>query len=152
MFGHAAAAAGMRRIGNCAKRHHAAHPRHVRHARILAPFYVELGPVHALCSRSAPKEASCQETVLIVVAMAWLYVVLMMALAEAFSSQGTVLGAIFTFILYGLLPLSIVLYVMGAPGRARARRAAERTVPSVDAPDGGDQTPGDAVAAERKVP
>jgi hypothetical protein len=90
--------------------------------------------------------------VVIVVAMAWLYVVLMMALAEAFSSQGTVLGAIFTFILYGLLPLSIVLYVMGAPGRARARRAAERSVLSVDAPDGGDQPAGETVAAERKVP
>jgi hypothetical protein len=90
--------------------------------------------------------------VVIVVAMAWLYVVLMMALAEAFSSQGTVLGAIFTFILYGLLPLSIVLYVMGAPGRGRARRAAERAEQSGDAPDGGDHAPGDAVPPEGKVP
>jgi hypothetical protein len=89
---------------------------------------------------------------LIVVAMAWLYVVLMMALAEALSSQGTVLGAIFTFVLYGLLPLSIVLYVMGAPGRARARRASEREAPSDAAPDGGDQTSGNAVAAEREEP
>jgi hypothetical protein len=91
--------------------------------------------------------------VVIVVAMAWIYVVLMMALAEAFSSQGTVLGAIFTFILYGLLPLSIVLYVMGTPGRARARRAAEaHAQPSGPAPDGGDQAPSDTVAAEREKP
>jgi hypothetical protein len=91
--------------------------------------------------------------VVIVVAMAWIYVVLMMALAEAFSSQGTVLGAIFTFILYGLLPLSIVLYVMGTPGRTRARRAAEaHAQPSDPAPDGGDQTPGDTVSAEREKP
>ena len=41
------------------------------------------------------------------VIIAWLYVVLMMALAEALSSQGSVLGAVFTFVLYGLLPLSI---------------------------------------------
>jgi hypothetical protein len=90
--------------------------------------------------------------VVIVVAMAWMYVVLMMALAEAFSSQGTVLGAIFTFVFYGLLPLSIVLYVMGTPGRARARRAAERAAASDAAPDGGDQPPGDAIAAEREKP
>lgn len=89
---------------------------------------------------------------MIVVAMAWIYVVLMMALAEAFSSQGTVLGAIFTFILYGLLPLSIVLYVMDSPRRARARRAAENVSPSSAAPDGGDHAAGDAVAAEREKP
>jgi hypothetical protein len=89
---------------------------------------------------------------MIVVAMAWLYVVLMMALAEAFSSQGTVLGAVFTFILYGLLPLSIVLYVMGAPRRARARRAAERGDASAGAPDGSNHAAGDAVAAEREKP
>ncbi len=89
---------------------------------------------------------------MIVVAMAWIYVVLMMALAEAFSSQGTVLGAIFTFILYGLLPLSIVLYVMGTPARARARRAAEQAAQSDAAPDGSNQAPGDAVAAEREKP
>jgi mannose/fructose/N-acetylgalactosamine-specific phosphotransferase system component IID len=44
-----------------------------------------------------------------IVAIGWVYVVLMMAVAEATSSQGTVLGAVFTFILYGLLPLGIVL-------------------------------------------
>lgn len=60
-----------------------------------------------------------------IVALAWLYVVLMMAIAEALSTQGTVLGAVFTFVLYGLLPLSIVLYVMGTPHRRRAARAAE---------------------------
>jgi hypothetical protein len=59
------------------------------------------------------------------VALAWIYVVGMMAVAEAMSSQGTVLGAIITFVLYGMLPLSIVLYVMNtpaAPARDRSRR------------------------------
>lgn len=60
------------------------------------------------------------------VAIAWLYVALMMALAEATSSQGSVLGAVVTFALYGLLPISIVLYVMGAPRRREARRRAEQ--------------------------
>jgi mannose/fructose/N-acetylgalactosamine-specific phosphotransferase system component IID len=61
---------------------------------------------------------------MMIVTIAWMYVVLMMALAEAFSSSGSVLGAIFTFLLYGVLPLSIVLYVMGTPARRRARSAA----------------------------
>lgn len=58
-----------------------------------------------------------------VVVIAWLYVVLMAAVAEAVSSTGTVLGAIITFLLYGLLPLGIVVYIMGTPGRKRALKA-----------------------------
>ena len=54
------------------------------------------------------------------VVIAWIYVVLMMGLAEAFSPQGSVLGAIVTFVLYGVLPLSIVVYILGTPGRKRA--------------------------------
>jgi hypothetical protein len=91
------------------------------------------------------------------VAIAWIYVVLMMALAEALSSQGTVLGAVITLVLYGLLPLSVVLYVMGSPARGRARRAAEAAAlaaatagaPSA-VPDGGGMAPGDAVTPEGK--
>ena len=60
-----------------------------------------------------------------VVALAWIYVVLMMSLVEALSPQGSVLGAVFTFLLYGVLPLGIVLYVMGTPARRRARARAE---------------------------
>jgi len=82
-----------------------------------------------------------------IVAIAWIYVVLMMAVAEALSSQGTVLGAVFTFLLYGVLPLSIVLYIIGTPARRRARRAAESA-----APDGGGEAAGEAVAAEGKEP
>ena len=59
------------------------------------------------------------------VAIAWMYVVLMMALAEALSPQGTVLGAIVTFVLYGCAPLALVLYLLGTPGRRRAQRSAQ---------------------------
>ena len=59
------------------------------------------------------------------VAIAWLYVALMMAVTEATSTQGSVLGAIFTFLLYGLGPLALVLYLLGTPGRRAARRRAE---------------------------
>lgn len=60
-----------------------------------------------------------------IVPVAWLYVALMMSVAEATNSNGTILGAIVTFVLYGLLPIGIILYFMGAPARKRAIRARE---------------------------
>ncbi|MEG0202211.1 MAG: hypothetical protein RR718_15805 [Comamonas sp.] len=56
------------------------------------------------------------------VAIAWIYVVVMMAVAEAASPNGSLLGAFFTLLLYGLLPLSIVLYILSTPGRKRRLR------------------------------
>jgi hypothetical protein len=98
--------------------------------------------------------------------IAWMYVVVMMAVAEATSSQGTLLGALVTFVLYGLLPLSIVMYLMGTPGRRRTRLARERAeAQSAQGPsgNGGDASTasdpdrrghaaGDSVAAEGKEP
>jgi mannose/fructose/N-acetylgalactosamine-specific phosphotransferase system component IID len=55
------------------------------------------------------------------VALAWMYVVLMMAVVEAMSPDGTLLGAVITFVLYGVLPLSIVLYIMSFGTRRRRR-------------------------------
>jgi hypothetical protein len=110
------------------------------------------------------------------IVIAWTYVTLMMAVAEATSPQGTVLGAIITFALYGLLPMGILVYILGTPSRKRkikAREAAEQaaydaehaaahasaapvaSAPSA-APDAGGQTPAaaerGAVAAVRKEP
>jgi hypothetical protein len=62
------------------------------------------------------------------VVIGWLYVVLMMAVAEASNTTGTVLGAIVTFFLYGLMPVSLVVYLMRTPQRRKeikAREAAE---------------------------
>jgi ABC-type transport system involved in cytochrome c biogenesis permease subunit len=98
-----------------------------------------------------------------IVAIAWAFVVLLMTVAEATSTQGTVLGAFFTLLLYGVLPLSIVLYVMGTPQRRRQRRAAEMAEAAAQADpdasaastsdgDGGSQPAGAAVAAEREKP
>ena len=83
------------------------------------------------------------------VAIAWMYVVLMMSIVEALSPQGTVLGALFTFALYGALPLGIVMYILGTPMRRRARIA---TSASAMAPDAGGHAPGQPVAPERKEP
>lgn len=62
------------------------------------------------------------------VVIGWLYVVLMMAVAEASNTTGTVLGAIVTFFLYGLIPIALVVYLMRTPQRRKeikAREAAE---------------------------
>ena len=59
------------------------------------------------------------------VAIAWLYIAVMMAAAEATHPTGSVLGASITFLLYGVLPVSIVVYIMGAPKRRQQIKARE---------------------------
>ncbi len=93
------------------------------------------------------------------VVIAWLYVALMMAVAEATNTTGTVLGAVFTFLLYGLAPVALVVYLMATPARRRAlreREAAEReaamragAAASVP-PDAGREAPADAVPPVRE--
>lgn len=61
-----------------------------------------------------------------IVPIAWLYVALMMSVAEATNSNGSVLGGIVTFILYGILPTGIIVYIMGTPQRKKARLALEQ--------------------------
>ena len=56
-----------------------------------------------------------------IVAIAWLYVTLMMALAEAASPTGSILGAIITFMFYGALPLGILVYIWVQVIRRRQR-------------------------------
>lgn len=90
------------------------------------------------------------------VPIAWMYVVVMVAIVEATSPNGSWLGALFTLLFYGLLPVAVIMYVLGTPARRRARRAAEAAdMPAASAaaaPDGRDVAPGDAVAPERKEP
>lgn len=101
-----------------------------------------------------------------IVPIGWIYVALMMSVAEANSSNGTVLGAVITFILYGLLPVGLVMYIMGTPGRKRMlreravqeRAAYDAAHPAAsvqtlgDAPDAGRHAPADGVAPMRKEP
>ncbi len=87
---------------------------------------------------------------MLIVAIAWLYVVVLMAIVEAVSSTGTVLGAFFTLLLYGFLPLALVLYLLATPARRRAARQAE--LASGPDPDGSSHAPGDAVAPVREEP
>ena len=88
-----------------------------------------------------------------IVVIAWLYVALMMAVAEACSPIGTVVGAIFTFVLYGVGPVALVIYLMGRSARRAARRRREeRDGAASGQPDAGGEAPADAVAPVRKEP
>jgi mannose/fructose/N-acetylgalactosamine-specific phosphotransferase system component IID len=109
---------------------------------------------------------------MILVAIAWGYVVVMMEVAEAMAPNGSGLGAVFTLLLYGVLPLAVVLYILNTPYRRRAHRAREQaavaatapmtSVGSIDgagrsgavgpAPDERGQPPGDAVPTVREPP
>lgn len=51
-----------------------------------------------------------------VVAIAWLYVALMMSIAQPSALRG-----IFTFLGVGLLPLALFLWIVGTPQRRRNR-------------------------------
>jgi prolyl-tRNA editing enzyme YbaK/EbsC (Cys-tRNA(Pro) deacylase) len=97
-----------------------------------------------------------------IVVIAWLYVALMMAVAEATNTTGTVLGAVFTFLLYGVAPVALVVYLMNSPARRRRNRerelaaqdaarraAAESPVGGID-PDAGREPAADAVPAVGK--
>ena len=88
--------------------------------------------------RGAPHLHPTQNTRMYLVPIAWLYVAMMMAVAEANHPSGTLLGAAITFVLYGLGPVALVMYILGTPGRKRAikaREAAERAAAMHQAPD-----------------
>jgi len=92
------------------------------------------------------------------IVIAWVYVALMMAVAEATSPIGTLTGAFFTFVLYGALPVSLVVYLIGTPARKRAIKAREtaelarRATAGSRPPDAGSEPAADAVAPVRKEP
>ncbi len=97
------------------------------------------------------------------VVIGWIYVVLMMAVAEASNTNGTVLGAIVTFFLYGLLPVALVVYLMRTPQRRKenkqreaAEEAARKQALASDHLDAGGHAPGaaetDGIAPVRKEP
>ena len=67
-----------------------------------------------------------------IVAIAWLYVILMMALTES-----SIIGGILTFLFYGLLPCGLLLWIVGTPQRRRNRlaKAAEQPLGKSDGAD-----------------
>lgn len=64
--------------------------------------------------------------VLLLICVAWVYIVVLMVGAELVSPQGTLLGAFITLVMYGFVPLSIVFYIGNSAARRRARAKAEQ--------------------------
>lgn len=62
-----------------------------------------------------------------VVAIAWLYVTVLMAATEPNLTSG-----ILTFSLYGLIPIALLLWLLGTPERGRRRRAREAAAARTD--------------------
>ena len=52
-----------------------------------------------------------------IVAIAWLYVTLMMALTEA-----SIMGGVLTFTFYGIAPCALFLWLVGTPQRKRNKQ------------------------------
>jgi hypothetical protein len=81
-----------------------------------------------------------------IVAIAWLYVTLLMAATER-----NLVAGVMTFLTYGLGPLALFLWLFGGPRRKRAAERRERrlargdpaSVPDegADQPDGADAKP-----------
>jgi hypothetical protein len=94
------------------------------------------------------------------IAIGWLYVALMMAVAEASNTNGSVLGAVITFVLYGLAPTALLMYILGTPARKRARQAQEaaqaadaaRAASGSHPPDAGSQPAAHPVPPVREEP
>ena len=57
---------------------------------------------------------------MLIIIIAWLYVVILMSMTE-----DTVIAGVMTFLLYGVLPLSVVVYLLNTPARRARRKAAE---------------------------
>ncbi len=94
-----------------------------------------------------------------IIVIAWLYVVVTMSLAEATAPQGTVLGAMITFVFYGVGPLALMMYLLNTRNRRKGRRKAEAEerrrhvaslAESAAQADPSGLPASDAVASERK--
>ncbi|RTL43608.1 MAG: hypothetical protein EKK49_00030 [Rhodocyclaceae bacterium] len=67
-----------------------------------------------------------------IVAIAWIFVALMATVTET-----TVVGAVLTFLFYGLAPLSLFVWIFGTSARRRRRLAQRPLGEGVGEDDGG---------------
>jgi hypothetical protein len=80
-----------------------------------------------------------------IVAIAWIYVTLLMAVTET-----NITAAILTFCLYGLAPLALLLWLIGTPKRRHAARQRAAATPSpASAPASATASP---AASQRALP
>lgn len=83
--------------------------------------------------RGTARGANGHNGVMWIVVIAWMYVAVMMAVAEASNPQGSVLGGVITLLLYGVAPLALVLYLLNTPMR---RRRLSEQAPDADLASG----------------
>ena len=71
-----------------------------------------------------------------IVAIAWLYVTLLMAASEPSITAGAL-----TFLFYGLLPCALFVWIVGTPQRRRNKLRKESLKDPLGKPDGTDTKP-----------
>ncbi|MDO9189978.1 MAG: hypothetical protein Q8K43_02990 [Sulfurimicrobium sp.] len=67
-----------------------------------------------------------------IIAIGWLYVVVMMSITET-----SFIAGLMTFLFYGMVPLAVFLWLFGTPQRRRSMAAKEKA----GKPDGTDTKP-----------
>jgi hypothetical protein len=87
-----------------------------------------------------------------IVAIGWIYVVLMMSITETSITAG-----VMTFVLYCILPLGVILYLLSTPERRRRRVALEKmqnseTPAAILSNNPADQTVQDSLSAPHQAP
>ena len=82
---------------------------------------------------------------MLIVAIAWIYVVGLMALTEP-----TVVAGIVTFLFYCVLPLGTLMYIAGSGRRKARRRAEEQAARDARAAKDADMTASDGAGAGAK--
>ena len=65
-----------------------------------------------------------------IIAIAWLYVTFLMAVTEQSITAG-----ILTFFFYGLMPCSVLMWILGAPQRKRKKALLEEELSQPDRTD-----------------
>ncbi|TSE20542.1 hypothetical protein Talka_00889 [Tepidimonas alkaliphilus] len=82
----------------------------------------------------------------LVVLLAWGYVVLLMALATAGAADGGIGAALRVALGYGLLPMALFVYIAGSPLRRKAARRAAQAQAAADPTSGAPNASGHATA------
>ena len=59
-----------------------------------------------------------------IIAIGWLWVTFMMAITET-----SVVAGVLTFVFYGFLPCSLLMYLLGTPGRRRRQKESAMSSP-----------------------
>jgi hypothetical protein len=72
---------------------------------------------------------STELTVMYIIALGWMFVVVLMAAAEAMASS--VVGGLLTLFFYGIFPLGLFLYVFGTPQRRRNQVSSSQTTEAI---------------------